>query len=209
MSAQRRFRSACASRLFTGRIWDSQGCKVCCFFFKRTTKTLIRLRGCASWFESSMGHHIKRYIFPRWGPYVIVVCTVAYKQITWSEDKSHWTKLRIDKVIATVQSMESFAYYLMWYWYALRRGNPSKFLLYYYWKRAYHKRKVFAPTGSKFFTFREVLFFGRDIVVLESKQHGQTGSKFLPFGLDHFSEDDCCFGKKTESHKCFLACQKW
>ena len=34
-------------------------------FFMRTTKTLIRLRGCAGWSESSLGAHVRRYIFLR------------------------------------------------------------------------------------------------------------------------------------------------
>ena len=52
--------------LFTGRILDSQGCKV---FFIRTTKTLIRLRACAVWFESSLGAHVRRYFFSRYGTF--------------------------------------------------------------------------------------------------------------------------------------------
>ena len=32
-------------------------------FFVRTTKTLFRLRGCASWFEPSLGAHGIRYVF--------------------------------------------------------------------------------------------------------------------------------------------------
>ena len=33
----------------------------------RNTKTLIRLHGCAGLFEFSA--HVRRYVFPRWGPY--------------------------------------------------------------------------------------------------------------------------------------------
>ena len=29
----------------------------------RTTKTLIRLRGCAGWFESSLGANVRWYVF--------------------------------------------------------------------------------------------------------------------------------------------------
>ena len=32
-------------------------------FFIRVTKTLIRLRWCAGWSESSLGAHVRRYIF--------------------------------------------------------------------------------------------------------------------------------------------------
>ena len=57
MCAQRIFGSACAFagliRIFTGHILDSQGCKC----FMRTTKTLIRRRGCAGGFVSSLGAH--------------------------------------------------------------------------------------------------------------------------------------------------------
>ena len=44
--------------LFTGRILDSQRCSV----FMRTTKTLVRLCGCAGWFESSLGAYVRRYV---------------------------------------------------------------------------------------------------------------------------------------------------
>ena len=36
-------------------------------FFMRTTKTLIRLCGCAGWFESSLGAYVRRYVFWRCG----------------------------------------------------------------------------------------------------------------------------------------------
>ena len=38
-------------------------------FFTRTTKTLIRLRECAAWFEFSLGAHVKRYVFSRCGSF--------------------------------------------------------------------------------------------------------------------------------------------
>ena len=53
-------------RIFTGYIWDSQWF----FFFIRTTKTLIRLHGCAGWFESSLGAHVRRYGFSQFRTYV-------------------------------------------------------------------------------------------------------------------------------------------
>ena len=34
----------------------------------RIMKILIRLRGCAGWFESSLGTHVRRYVFSRCGP---------------------------------------------------------------------------------------------------------------------------------------------
>ena len=52
-------------RIFTGRIWDNQGCKVSSFGQLR----LIRLCGCAGWSESSLGAHIRRYVFLRFGLY--------------------------------------------------------------------------------------------------------------------------------------------
>ena len=39
-------------------------------FFKRPMKTLIRLRGCASWFESSLDVHVRRYVFSCCGSYI-------------------------------------------------------------------------------------------------------------------------------------------
>ena len=44
-------------RVFTGHILDSQGCKV-----SSSGRGLIRLRGCACWFESSLGAYAKRYV---------------------------------------------------------------------------------------------------------------------------------------------------
>ena len=48
-------------RIFTWYILDSLECKVS--FFMRTPKTQISLRGCAGWFESSFGTHVRRYVF--------------------------------------------------------------------------------------------------------------------------------------------------
>ena len=45
-------------RFFTKRILNSQRCS----FFMLTTKTLIRMRGCAGWFESPL-----EYVFSRCG----------------------------------------------------------------------------------------------------------------------------------------------
>ena len=42
-------------------------------FFVRTTKTLIRLRACAGWFDSSLGAHVRRYYFSPPGS-VVIVC---------------------------------------------------------------------------------------------------------------------------------------
>ena len=49
-------------RIFTVRILDSQGWKVSSCGQRRLT----RLRGCAGWFASPLGPHVRRYIFPRW-----------------------------------------------------------------------------------------------------------------------------------------------
>ena len=49
-------------RIFTGRILDSHGCKVSSWW----QKTLLILRGCAGWFESSLPAHVRRYIFTCW-----------------------------------------------------------------------------------------------------------------------------------------------
>ena len=63
MCVQRRFRSTCA---FT----QSYTKLHCAHFFMWTTKTLIRLSGCADWFESSLDAHFKGYLFSRFGSYV-------------------------------------------------------------------------------------------------------------------------------------------
>ena len=47
------------SRIFTGRFLDSQGCKVSSCGQLR----LMRLRGCAGLFKSSLGAHVRRYVY--------------------------------------------------------------------------------------------------------------------------------------------------
>ena len=49
-------------------------------FFKRTTKTLIRLRGCAGWFESSLDAHIRRCVFSLWVHIFEQVCSKTCKR---------------------------------------------------------------------------------------------------------------------------------
>ena len=61
MCAQRMFRLACAfeqcaQNLLLTRMQS---------YFMRITKILIRLRGCAGWFESSLGAHVRKYDFSR------------------------------------------------------------------------------------------------------------------------------------------------
>ena len=48
--------------IFSGRILCRQKCNVSSWEQQR----LIRMCGYASWFESSLGEHIRRYIFSRW-----------------------------------------------------------------------------------------------------------------------------------------------
>ena len=64
MCDQQRFRSACAfaqsdQNLRCSHFWQPR----MQIFFKKTTKTLIRLRGYPGWFESSFGAHVRRYVF--------------------------------------------------------------------------------------------------------------------------------------------------
>ena len=61
--AQRRFRSACAFAQSDQNLhWAHFGQPRMQSFFMRTMKTLIRLRGCAGWSESSMAAHVRRYL---------------------------------------------------------------------------------------------------------------------------------------------------
>ena len=50
-------------RIFTGHILDSKWhqCSSC------GQRRLIRLCGCTGWFESSLGAHVRRYVFSRCG----------------------------------------------------------------------------------------------------------------------------------------------
>ena len=66
--AQRRFRSACAFAQPDQNLpCVHLGLKRMQTFFMLTTKTLIRLRGCAGWSESSLGAYVRRYVFGHYG----------------------------------------------------------------------------------------------------------------------------------------------
>ena len=41
-------------------------------------RRLIRLRGCAGWFESSLGAHMKRYVFSHLGSFIIGFLIAVY-----------------------------------------------------------------------------------------------------------------------------------
>ena len=49
----------CLIRIFTRRIWDSQESNVPIW----DDRKLTRLHGCAGWVESSLGAHVRRYVF--------------------------------------------------------------------------------------------------------------------------------------------------
>ena len=66
MCAQRRFRSACAFAQSDQNLhWAHFGLTRMWSFFLLKTKALISLRDCAGWFESSLGAHVRRYVFGR------------------------------------------------------------------------------------------------------------------------------------------------
>ena len=69
------------NRIFTGNILDSQGCKISSYRQWR----LIRLCRCASWFESSLGTHVRRYIFSHWSPICILLLTWLFSPIKTGE----------------------------------------------------------------------------------------------------------------------------
>ena len=63
MCVQRRFRSACAFAQTDQKLHQPHFRKPRMqSFFMWTTKTLIRLRGCAGWSESLLGTHVRRSI---------------------------------------------------------------------------------------------------------------------------------------------------
>ena len=79
MCAQRRFKSACAFAQSNQNLhWAHFGSPWMQSFFMRTTKTQIRLRGCAVWFESSLGAYVKRYVFSRWA-HIVGILTLQGK----------------------------------------------------------------------------------------------------------------------------------
>ena len=61
-------------------------------------KILIRLRECAGWSESSLGAHIQRYVFWRWGSNVFSWCTIyvllhpvcPYNMKCFLESRKNW-----------------------------------------------------------------------------------------------------------------------
>ena len=80
MFAQRRFISACALAVWSDSslvaFWIVKDASL----FMRTTKTLIRLRGCAGWLESSLGVHVIRHVFSRYG-----TLDVMSEEIPWHD----------------------------------------------------------------------------------------------------------------------------
>ena len=72
LCAQRRFRSACATQADLNLRWAHFVQPRMHSFFVRTKRALIRLRGCAGWFESSLGAHVRRYGFRHYGSYSAV-----------------------------------------------------------------------------------------------------------------------------------------
>ena len=64
MCTHQRFGSHCAfAQSDQNPHWAHFGYPRVQSFFMRTTMTLIRLRGCAGWSESSLGAHARRYVF--------------------------------------------------------------------------------------------------------------------------------------------------
>ena len=67
----------------------------------RTTKTLIRLRGCAGRFESSLGAHVSWYVFLRCGSFLhfvlfLLVSAPTYVSIS---KESHTTNSEVTRLI--------------------------------------------------------------------------------------------------------------
>ena len=79
-------RSRSLIRIFTGRSLDCERCS----FFIRTKKTLIRLRRCSSWFESSLDARVIRYAFSHCGSFII---EESYLSLPHSGQKSADLKL--------------------------------------------------------------------------------------------------------------------
>ena len=68
MCGQWRFRSACAfAQADQNLYWAHFGSPLMQNFFLRTTKIMIRLHGCAGWFESSLGTHVRWNVYSRLG----------------------------------------------------------------------------------------------------------------------------------------------
>ena len=49
----------------------------------RTTKTLISLRTCAGWSETSLGAHVRRYVFSRYGSFCFMKFRCVKRKFTW------------------------------------------------------------------------------------------------------------------------------
>ena len=96
LCARRWFRSACAFAYSDQSLdWAHFRWPRMRSFFMRTTKTLIRLRGCAVWLESLLGAHARRYIFSYCG---------SFRKYQWPSVRFSAVRLRI-----------IIRYFLNWY----------------------------------------------------------------------------------------------
>ena len=74
MCAKRRLRSACASAQSDQSLrFLSEDALDPCLPTERPAKTLIRLRGCAGWSESSLGAHVSLYAVSRLNFYIFTI----------------------------------------------------------------------------------------------------------------------------------------
>ena len=84
MCAQRRFKSACAFAQTDQNLqWAHFGWPRMQSLFTWTTKTLIRLRECAGWFESSLGADVRRYFFSL--HFNLLVDSLSWPRRLWLE----------------------------------------------------------------------------------------------------------------------------
>ena len=102
-------------RIFTGRILDSQGCKN---VLMRTMKTLIRLRGCTSSFESLLGAFVRRFFFLRLGSNIFI----PFKSDVWIS--LQW--LHCHHKIKTINFIKRFIQMQSLRTQGSKRAKPSK-----------------------------------------------------------------------------------
>ena len=180
MWAQRKFRSACA--------FDSQGCKISSCGQLR----LIRLRGCAGWFESSFGAHVRRYVFSCCGS-----SGLQKKELEWYLSCTELRDLRLDergKIGYTFKCLGAG------FW-ALKQSNFRTALT----EIVMSVSPLF--TGIDTSSIKFALSPFSKGFYSERKELALVWNKFFPFRIDRISKGVWCTEKTTTtSHKSCCPC---
>ena len=103
-----RFTSACAFAQSDQNLrWGHFGQPMTQSFIMRTTKTLIRLLGCAGWFESTLGAHFKRCVFSRCDSQLFYLLSECKLHVSWRQHNTNARKCPFTVLMFVKRSMRS------------------------------------------------------------------------------------------------------